>query len=151
MVTNSVITFGILFCYIIIPESKCFVPSILKNHYNYNVDRNVGSLCESSNNLRWISESDSIDSDKLGISKSVENRVMEILIRKGEYSSSDFLSKDRLEEIENLELGSNQRAVLKNIKSGDIILASNLDYNADKKPVQQLRVLYIKEQNNLAK
>jgi hypothetical protein len=57
----------------------------------------------------------------------------------------------RLEEIENLELGSNQRAVLKNIKSGDIILASNLDYNADKKPVQQLRVLYIKEQNNLAK
>jgi hypothetical protein len=56
-----------------------------------------------------------------------------------------------LEEIENLELGSNQRAVLKNIKSGDIILASNLDYNADKKPVQQLRVLYIKEQNNLAK
>jgi hypothetical protein len=57
----------------------------------------------------------------------------------------------RLEEIENLELGSNQRAVLKNIKSGDIILASNLDYNADKKPVQQMRVLHIKEQTNLAK
>ncbi len=56
----------------------------------------------------------------------------------------------RLEEIENLELGTNQKETLKNIKSGDIILAANLDYFAEKKTVQQMRVLYIKEQTNLA-
>jgi hypothetical protein len=117
--------------------------------------------------LKRINKSN-IDSVALSLDKFSQNPTKELkeFIYPFVYSKSNpkgsidlFIIKEndihkinfRLEEIENLELGSNQRAVLKNIKSGDIILASNLDYNADKKPVQQLRVLYIKEQNNLAK
>lgn len=80
----------------------CFVHSskllLTSNSDSQSVWKIYQQLFIAPTHITW---DDGIDNEnRKGISKNVESKMINVLLRNGEYSSSDYLSKYRLQEIE---------------------------------------------------